>query len=150
MGSFTPSSCDDGHDLATHVRYTACSMHDKNVPALSNSPIMPGPKLLTQGRETADGRWQDGAAAWICILLFCHFETIPVSLVVPHTIMLTQPYSALPTSYFSSDEFRNFSSYDTDTPLFLTSRGRLIFSRSPLKRRDRFHARVILLKNRVF
>jgi hypothetical protein len=46
--------------IATILPPMLVTLHDKNVPALSNSPIMPGPKLLTQGRETADGRWQEG------------------------------------------------------------------------------------------
>jgi hypothetical protein len=61
----------------------------------------------------ADGR--SGTAAWICILLFCHYETAPVSLLVVHTILSTQPYSAF---ILSSDEFRNFQVTTHVTPLF--------------------------------
>ena len=75
MRSFTPSSCDDcGLPRSCHP----CSLHcmTRKRASLVDSPIIPGPKI-TNSRE--DGRRQEGPAAWNCILLFCHLETVVVS-----------------------------------------------------------------------
>ena len=56
----------------------------------------------------------------------------------------------MPTYILLSDESCNFRVTTPSTSRhFSNSRGRLSFPSSSLKRRDRFHARVILSKNRV-